>query len=140
MMIFKSKLSVNLIITIPCILINGLILGICLKMTGYELLVSMVMPMVYAVFISILGLVLGLQYPNFEWKSEMAVVKQGIPVIVTMLIGMATTIAPIGLLTLMKTTNPFHIYLEISVIMAIITSIVYRYLKVKGSKRFLEIG
>ena len=43
----------------------------------------------------VIGISLNKKYPNYDWDSEMIVVKQSLPVIVTGIISMITLITPI---------------------------------------------
>lgn len=139
MLIFKCKIALNLLITVPFVLLNGTLIGVALKMEWYQLLITIGFPISYAVLTAVVGLALGLKYPNFEWKSEIAVIKQGVPVMVSMLFGMVVTFAPIGAFIAMKKVNMYDIYVAFLVLALIITMGVYKYLGDRGSKVFLEL-
>lgn len=55
----------------------------------------LIIPICYSIFIAVLGISLNKKYPNYEWDSEMMVVKQSIPVIISSVIGMVVVVMPI---------------------------------------------
>ena len=73
----------------------------------------------------VIGISLKKKYPNYDWDSEMIVVKQSLPVIVTGIISMITLITPI----LLNWFLIFRLYLfckAVSVILLAISFRVYR--------------
>ena len=64
------------------------------------------------------------KYPNYDWYSEMIVVKQSLPVIVTGIIGMIALITPLLINWLFNLPIIFVLQL-VSVVLLVITMGVY---------------
>ena len=133
--IFNSKIAVNLLITIPAIFINGIIItiGIGLKLT--DLLILLAMPIAYAFFIAISGLIINLKLPKLEWTTEVTVIKQSAAVLVSMLIGMVIVFIP-AILIFTVPINPLIINGIAIVVVALLSMLLYRYLTTKGEQLF----
>ena len=75
-------------------------------------------------FLTVIGISLNKKYPNYDWDSEMIVVKQSLPVIVTGIIGMIALITPILLNWLFNLPIIFVLQV-VSVVLLVITMGVY---------------
>ena len=53
-----------------------------------------VTPILYQLNISMLGLYLNLKYPSYEYKSDVQIIKQSIPAIFTLIIGVFMAVSP----------------------------------------------
>ena len=84
--IFISKILVNLTITVPFILLNGILLAGYLGITGVSLFYLFLIPLLSIIFVSQLGLFLNLLFPDLDWKSEVKPIKQSLSVIITMVV------------------------------------------------------
>ena len=51
-------------------------------------------PLVYALFISMLGIILNLKHPRFNFKSEVNVIKQSVAALETLIIGVFLAVLP----------------------------------------------
>lgn len=80
--ILDSKLLLNATLNIPCYVLSEILLILALKPTGLELVWMIVLPILFMVFSAVFGITANLWFPNFEWKNEAEVVKQGISVLV----------------------------------------------------------
>lgn len=134
--IFVSKAMVNLTVTLPMILLDTLIFAVYLKMTLLQIVTAIVLPCSGAAFISFFGLLLNMKFPRFDWKSEMEVVKQGLPTLLALLIGMVIGMLPIGGLVLIPQLPVSYLYLAFTLILTIITVGIYQYLVTKASIAF----
>ncbi len=82
--IYKGKILFNLFLLAPVVFIGNICLFIALK-PGFILgLIYLIISIVYALFSSILGMVSGVKFVNFEWSSEVEVVKQGMATFISM--------------------------------------------------------
>lgn len=134
--IFLSKVLVNLTIVLPFVLIDAILFAITFKMTWLQIVVMLLLPTAGAFFISFFGLVLNLMFPRFDWKSELEVVKQGMPTFIAIFGGMILGIAPMGLCLVLSSVQPEFILLGCTVLFALLTFVIYRYLVTKGSETF----
>lgn len=93
--IFNAKILWNMTIVIPPIFIGSGLLSAALKLSLLDSLLLIAVPCAYAWYIAVVGIVLNLKFPNFEFTSDMEVVKQGIPVLFTILTGFVSCAVPI---------------------------------------------
>ena len=138
--VFISKVSVNLFITLPFIFINSVVYNLLIDMTLFERIMTMVIPSISVICYSFFGLYLNVKMPKFDWKSEIAIIKQGAPVVIFMLVGMVVTGG-----TLLLVATVFEKYQAIyAVIYCIIfsglTIMFYQYFKKNAEKLLLEMN
>ncbi|UTC74418.1 hypothetical protein E4O03_09340 [Treponema sp. OMZ 792] len=93
--ILNSKIAVNLTIHLIGYMISIFVFTLKLDMSPIQMINLIIVPICYSVFITVIGISLNKKYPNYEWESEMMVVKQSMPVIVSAIIGMAALVIPI---------------------------------------------
>ena len=101
--VLLSKMLVNLTILLPTILIGSTFFGIYLHLGLMDFLLLYLMPISYAFLITQMGLLFNLLDPKFDYTNEVQVIKQSLPVFLTMIIGILTVIVPLSLFEL--TTN-----------------------------------
>lgn len=92
--IFLSKILVNFTVLVPTIIIGGTILGIYLRLSLIEFIFIYLLPFTFAVFSSVIGLLFNLLFPKFDFDNEIRVIKQSLPVFLTMLVGIIIVIVP----------------------------------------------
>lgn len=93
--IINSKIAVTLTLHFFGYLLAVCAILACLDMTGLQKISLVCIPVCYSVFIAVLGVFLNQRYPNYDWDSEVMVVKQSLPVIVTGIAGMVFTAVPV---------------------------------------------
>ena len=98
--IFLSKILVNLTILVPTIIIGGTFFGIYLHLSLIEFIFIYLMPLSYALFASIGGLVFNILFPRFDYENEVRVIKQSLSVFLTIVIGLTLVIIPVAINTL----------------------------------------
>ena len=96
--IFLSKILVNLTISIPVIIINGVFFGFYLKLPLVDLILLFILPFAYSLFTAVSGLILNLLFPKFDFDNEIRVIKQSLPVFLSMVIGILMVVVPFMLL------------------------------------------
>ncbi len=133
--IFNSKIAVNLLITIPAIFINGILITIGIGLQWTDLLILLAMPTAYAFFIAISGLIINLKLPKLDWTTEVTVIKQSAAVLVSMFIGFIFVVIP-AILIFTLPVNPLVINGVATVVVALLSVLLYRYLTTKGEKLF----
>lgn len=123
--VFDSKILVNLTIALPCYAAAICLLFIAFPMsiTGYVWL--LVLPLLYILFTSVLGITINVKMPIFNWESEAVVVKQSASVLICMLVGFASVAVPGMLIILVPSDFRDFIYLVTSLIIAAVTAILY---------------
>ena len=93
--IFNAKIAVSLTASAPAVILGGPLLTLGLDGGPAELLMLVAVPAVYAVLSAVVGLAVNLKFPNYDWTTETAVVKQGSAVLVSMLIGIGAAVVPL---------------------------------------------
>ena len=93
--ILNSKIAVNLTLHLIGYIISIFVFTLKLDMDLIQIINLIIVPICYSIFITVIGISLNKKYPNYEWKIEMMVVKQSMPVIVSGLVGIIALITPI---------------------------------------------
>lgn len=123
--VMNIKILVNLTIAIPCYIIAVIILLSKIQFSLLGIFFMFVLPFVYILFSSVLGLMLNCKMPTFNWESETVAVKQGGAVLMTMLIGAVTAFIPL-FLTLFLSSYWYIIMLITTLVVIIVTHYLYK--------------
>ncbi len=132
--IFLSKIMVNLTILLPTIIIGGTFFGIYLHLSIMDFILIYLMPLVYAIFASLNGLLLNIIFPKFDFDSEIKVIKQSLAVFLTILLGIIVVIVPFSILEI--NTNSLIL---ITCIIALIDIIFIVILHTYGNEKFKKL-
>lgn len=87
-MVVKSKILVNLTVTIPLTIINGIIIGRVFGATLFDSIILVLLPCAFAVFSAVYGIAINLRYVNYSWQSELQVIKRSVSSLLGMFGGM----------------------------------------------------
>jgi ABC-2 type transport system permease protein len=79
-----SKIMVNLTLTVPATLICGVLYAIAMNVTGTDLLLLFLVPLIFAVFAAVFGIYVNLKLPKMDWQNEAEVVKQSMSAMISM--------------------------------------------------------
>lgn len=124
-MIYRSKMAVNLTITIPAIVISAVILIFTLQTNVWQSVLLFVTPMVYAIFSAQFGIIMNLLFPNFQWDSEVEVVKQGAATMCSILGGMITVFIVGFFAVIFGKEHIFFTSMILNVVLLAITALMY---------------
>ena len=94
-------------------------------MNFIQILNLIIVPICYSLFITVTGVVLNKKYPNYNWESEMIVVKQSMPVILSGFIGIVALIIPIFLYLVLNLMITYTLQAT-SIVLTVVTIVVYR--------------
>lgn len=137
--IIKSKILLSLTISVPVFIIDITVLKFALGITFVEYIEIVLVGILSAILSSITGIISNLLFPKLEWQSETEVVKQSASVLISSLLGFVYMLIIGGIFYLMKPNN-FTIFLLVVIITLFILNILlWRIIKTKGEKIFLEI-
>lgn len=92
--VYTAKIMVNMTSSLPFVIINGTILNIVLKPIPFIAKMMYIIPILFQLNISMLGLILNLRYPYYESKTDVQIIKQSIPAIFTLIIGVFMAVSP----------------------------------------------
>lgn len=124
-MILDSKILLNLVIAAPCWLIASVFGLIAAKPNLMQAIWMLLIPALYIVCSSVIGIGANLAFPKFDWDNEAAVVKQGAAVFVAMLSSMVLSIVPLVMIFALEGENSDLVTGLAAAALALITSAVY---------------
>lgn len=137
MKLFKAKMSIQFLLYFPLTLINILILAYKLNLSLLTIVIIISMTFLYTVFSAIVGLIINLHFPTFDWDSEVKVVKQSLATFVMLIITMITILIP-GYFYIHFATQVMILYSFI-IIFILLDILGYYYLKTSGIKIFKNL-
>lgn len=138
MKIFLSKIMINLTIIVPAVLLSSILLTISLKLSLVTFVLCIFTGVGYSLFISLIGLILNLIFPNFSWTSEIRVIKQSLPAFLSIFIGLIFAIIPFSLITEININKNIFILL-ITLFVYLLSLIMCFYLRKIGVKKFYRL-
>ncbi len=96
--VYHAKIAVNLTVILPILYVSVIFIRIAIPCSLMQTLLLFLIPTVYALFISVLGIYLNIKFPKYDWTSEYYAVKGGaISVLATIGGGMASSLTPLYL-------------------------------------------
>ncbi|WP_086312142.1 hypothetical protein A5821_003422 [Enterococcus sp. 7F3_DIV0205] len=122
--IVDSKIAVNLTLHFVGYMPAVFSILVRIHLTWIQLITLVGIPIVFSLFTAILGIFLNKKWPNYTWDSEMFVVKQSSPVIITNITSMFLVSLPL-FLTLFLGLPWFPILLGISFLIMLFSAILY---------------
>ena len=134
--IFKAKIGLNLLIAVPGMILNTILLSVAFRFSVKQTLVMIVVTTLYSISTSMIGLIVNLNYPNIDYKTEVSVIKQSSSALISLIVNILSALIPVGVYMIMKTDN---VYILSSVVSLILMSLIvgmYLYLKNQGVKLF----
>lgn len=137
--IFRGKILLNLVITMPLAIIANIIFFIGLKFSVISLLWNSAISIIFCLVTAVIGLVINLYLPKLEWASPTVVVKQSAAVMIEMLFAFASIGLPIGAFLLFKVTNITVFLVILLIVFIILLIIAYSILNTKGVEKFSQL-
>ena len=134
------KLTLHLLFCIPAGLIFSIATVIVFEVDILNAILVVMAPVLFTTFIDLLGLLLNLWKPKFDWVNETVCVKQSVPSILTMFIAMGLAFV-IGICyMLIGNFVTLDIYMYMMFIVFIILDIaLYYMLNTWGVRRFEQL-
>ena len=132
--IFLSKIMVNLTILIPTIIVGATFFGTYMHLPIFTFIFLYLMPLAYALFSSLGGLLLNLMFPKLDFDNEIRVIKQSLSVFLSILIGIIVVVIPFKLMEI----NIGSIIVITSVVF-LIDIIIFIVLHFYGNKKFKRL-
>lgn len=123
--ILNSKIAVTLTLHFFGYLLSVFAMLTRLQMNIGQVVSLIIIPVCYSLFIAVMGISLNKKYPNFDWSSEVMVVKQSIPAMASGIVGMTFVFLPI-LLNMVLQFPILPMLWAIAGILMIATVIMYR--------------
>lgn len=132
--ILLSKLLASLVITLPVIILCDLIFVVRFAPGPLDILAIFAFSILVPIFSGLVGLLVNLKYPKMTAASDAEVVKQSASAMISVLIGMFTSITTIIILSIFS--RSFPVALIVALVFALIDFILTRVLMVWGVKKF----
>lgn len=124
--IFNGKIMVNLTVALPCYLLTEILVFIAIKPRFLEALWLLVIPLVYILFASVLGITINCKLPMLDWESETVAVKQGTSLLVALLVNFIVALVPTILVFMVNTIYSHLIYGLTAIVISVVTYILYK--------------
>lgn len=123
--VLDSKILVNLTIAYPFLFLSEIILFFSIKTSimGYFMMVFV--PVVYILFISVLGIAINLRLPMFNWEAEVTVVKQSGATLIALIIAMVIIAIPGVLIGVFSNIDSNVIMGIVTIVLGVVTVIIY---------------
>lgn len=80
--LIMAKLVPHLIIGVPASLISSILIAIATATNSFEVIYIILVPLLATVNFAMLGLILNIAFPKFDFQNEAEVVKQSLPVFI----------------------------------------------------------
>ena len=139
--VLKAKLGVQLIVTAVPLLFYDICILFVMEKNVPKMIVSIVVPILFLVFMDFFGLLLGIVRPNFTWTNEIAPIKQSLNVMIAMFGGWVLTVAIVAPYLMAGYKLGVTVYLVIiSVVLLALDIVLFLWLKKVGIRIFLEFG
>ena len=138
----RIKLIFAWILTIPAVLIASTIAVIFHHESAWEIIFTYLIPLIYTIFGSLVGMVVAIHHPKLKWQNETEAVKNSITVLISFLINFGFTMILSALLIVLPLLLPSIPYLGelIALVLIVIATIpLYIYLHKNFAKKIEEI-
>ncbi|PKM60995.1 MAG: hypothetical protein CVU97_07510 [Firmicutes bacterium HGW-Firmicutes-21] len=137
--ILIAKTAVNLIISVPSVIIGAALLCIALGLSIFDYFILITLGITFITFCSLTGILINLAHPKLDFDNEIVVVKQSMSVILQMLVGFGTIIG-LAIAYIILSPVDFYFYaMSILVIMWGVIALLIKMLFSWGVKRFNEL-
>ncbi|MCQ2419249.1 MAG: hypothetical protein MJ085_05625 [Clostridia bacterium] len=133
----KAKLDLHFSLNVVPTVLSAIVIGLCLKITVWELLGVCVLLAVIVRLIGAYGLMVNLKRPNLTWTSESMPIKQSINPLLVWLVGWGGMLVICGGFFLLQNILPVAVYLLIWIALTgALTCLLERRIFRKGAERF----
>lgn len=119
--LFDSKILVGLTLSIPTSLLSSTLIAIAVPFNPAGYVYLFITPLVYDVFIAVLGIFINIRLPIFDWDNPTIVIKQSAAILLTLLFGMLGFVAPLGLVFLLQDFSVNGILFLVTILLFVLT-------------------
>ncbi len=135
--IFNAKQRLHITVIAPPAVFATICCGIALKLDFTLILYSVIFSVALVQFLSAFGLFLNIKKPNFEWTNETIVVKQSMPVMISLFGGWLLALILFAAYYLLKDLIPAQTYILIAaIVLELAGRYVNRWIATKGVEEF----
>lgn len=144
MTVFNAKLSVNIVIFVPVVLIYTIVMSVMFGLPALYCVAISLLAVSSVLFVTVMGLINNLFKPKLNWVNEAQAVKQSTSVMITMLESLGVTLISalvLVALPILVPAIPFPACAGIAAILFLITTaLLYKVLKGWGVRKFASIN
>ncbi|MBQ9300503.1 MAG: hypothetical protein IJ214_08325 [Clostridia bacterium] len=139
--VLLPKVYMHLIVAVPASLVSSLLFAIALPMGTVDMLLLFLVPLLLTVCMALLGVVVNLRWPRFDYTNEAMVIKQSASSTITMFSGMGIVLLPVLLYALLRKYITVQTMLIICAsTLAIADFIMYDYLAHRADRAFAKLN
>lgn len=132
--IFNAKIAVSLSYLIPSVLISCTLLAISVQTNLAETIALFIIPLLFSVCISVIGLAYNLKYPKYDWTSEYHAVKQSASVLATIGTGFSSVLV---FYVLTASFPAFSSWIQLLAVVLIAAATIAVYKKISASALYI---
>jgi len=140
--VLLSKMYPHVVISLPVILISCIIMQIPFKLSVIERIMVVLIPVVGTLFNAIIGVMVNLAFPKFNWVNEAQAIKQGVAPLLSMFVSSVPAIIFTLLAIVVGATSIMSIDIYLIVFFLLYTGatfFLYRWLVKKGTVKFIRL-
>ncbi len=138
--ILAAKLRFHMLLTGIPALVCSLAGAAVVPMDSLSMVVFLLLPQAMLLMAGCIGLSLNLKNPDLHWTSEAIPIKQGTPVLLTMLCSMGYLLLAAGLYTVLHRFLSDGVYLLLMLVLTeCVCTLLIRWLKTKGARIFAAL-
>lgn len=135
--VLMAKLKLQLLPELPLVLALAVVLQLYTGRSWLSSVAVVAVSLCFAVFHGVIGLFFGIRMANYDWKNETVVIKQSMPVFISVIGGMAFPAVFCGLFFAVRSFLDAEVYmLLIFALMAVLTFFSLRWIMRSGAERF----
>lgn len=135
--VLRAKAGLHLILTLPAVLLADLSVALVARPRGAELIACILLPLAFALLMGQLGLVANLRHPNLNWTSETQAVKNGVSILIIILLSWGLMVLLGGLTYVLSLIMPLGAALLIVAALLLAGAVLTcRWLSRKGAALF----
>jgi ABC-2 type transport system permease protein len=138
--ILRAKLKMHLWITVPVNAVCALVLAVAFRPSFPVAVLSVVIPVLYSVWVANIGLICGLCHPVLDWINEAQVVKQGTAILLTMLFAFLPVLPLAGIGVVLAIFSGWLSVIAVGALILLGDVLTYRYLMRGGVRRWENLG
>ena len=140
--VLMAKVQMHVLVCGVPALVSSLICAVALQVNALEFFLILIVPLLLTLLSGLFGVVINLQFPKFDWINELQPIKQSVSVLLTMF-GAWAFLAALIVLYAFVLFNVLNVELYITLcaaLFAIVSGLLYGYLRKGGSRRFETLG
>ncbi len=139
--VLVAKLRLQLWLTLPPAVLLLLVFAFALKLSIGEGILLVIVAGLFSLLVATAGLALDLRLPNLHWTNDIVVIKQGLPVMCTLLGGwVCVGILAVGYVALSGLVSPMGYLGIVCGVLAVVCGVLLRWLMTKGAERFARLA